>query len=351
MNAATEPVPPRSAAPDHARPHAQAAPPSRIVRGRRPWIEGQELVLIGVLLALWAAMGLLTPTFLEASNVFAIFYHVAPITIIGMAMTPIMCTAGIDVSVGASMAIVMVVIGRLVRDLGAGLALALVVALGVGALLGSLNALLIAIGRVPAMVCTFGTLNIFRFVALQIFGETQLAGVPGTLKGLGGSLADASFLGFPNAMWLALVLTALVWFYMRDWAAGRHVYAIGNDANAARLAGVKVRRRVFELYVFCGMMVGLAGVVSIGSGGLIQQNVGYGMEMSVIAACVIGGTSVIGGRGTVLGTLLGAVLVGSVEAAVIHLHLPNQLTQLFVGVIILVAVGVDLVRQARRARR
>ena len=88
----------------------------------------------------------------------------------------------------------------------------------------------------------------------------------------------------------------------------------------------------------------------MGGGGLIQQNVGYGMEMSVIAACVIGGTSVVGGRGTVLGTLLGAVLVGSVQAAVIHLHLPTEITQLFVGVTILVAVGVDLLRQSRRAR-
>lgn len=317
---------------------------------RRPWIEGQELILVGVIVVLWALMGFATPTFLEPSNVFSIFYSVAPIAIIGIAMTPIMCTAGIDVSVGATQAVVMVVVGRLIRDMGFNAPLAILAAIVVGGLLGAVNAFLIAFGRVPAMVCTFGTLNIFRFIALQIFGETQLAKVPSTLKGLGGSIADASFLGLPNAMWLAIVLMVIVWFYMRDWATGRHIYAIGNDANAARLAGVKVRRRTFELYVFCGIMVGIASVIAVGSGGLIQQNVGIGMEMSVIAACVIGGTSVVGGRGTVFGTLLGAILVGSVQAAVIHLHLPNQLTQLFVGAIILIAVGVDLARQARRAR-
>ncbi|RAX18927.1 ABC transporter permease [Actinomyces sp. Z5] len=319
-------------------------------RGRRPLIEGQEMVLVVVIALLWLVMGVTTPTFVEPSSVFAIFYTVAPIALIGIAMTPIMCAAGIDVSVGSGLAVVMVVVSKLIRDFDINAPVAIAVALLVGSALGVVNATLIAFGRVPAMVCTFGTLNVFRYVALQVFGETQVAGVPGTLGFLGGSISRARFLGLPNAMWLAIVLTAIVWVYMRHWATGRHIYAIGNDADAARLAGVKVRRRIFMLYVFCGAMVGLAAVVSVGSGGLIQQNVGIGMEMSVIAACVIGGTSVIGGRGTVLGTLLGAVLVGSVQAAVIHLHLPTEITQLFVGIIILIAVGVDLLRQARRAR-
>ncbi|MDO4901708.1 ABC transporter permease [Actinomyces sp.] len=317
---------------------------------RRRVVEGQEMVLVAVIVLLWLAMGVTTPTFVEPSSIFAIFYTVAPIALIGIAMTPIMCAAGIDVSVGSSLAVVMVVVSKLLRDFDINAPAAIAVALLVGSALGTVNATLIAFGRVPAMVCTFGTLNVFRYIALQVFGETQVAGVPGTLAFLGGSISRARLLGLPNAMWLAVILAAVVWAYMRHWAAGRHLYAIGNDADAARLAGVKVRRRVFVMYVFCGAMVGLAAVVSVGGGGLIQQNVGIGMEMSVIAACVIGGTSVVGGRGTVLGTMLGAVLVGSVQAAVIHLHLPTEITQLFVGVIILIAVGVDLLRQSRRAR-
>ncbi len=321
-----------------------------VPKRRRPWIEGQELVLVGVIAAVWILMAIVTPTFIEPSSVFSIFYGVAPIIVMGVAMTAIMCTAGIDVSVGSMLAVVMVVVGRMLRDLHVSGPVAILVAIIVGALLGAINAALISFGRVPAMVVTFGTLNIFRFVALQVFGDTQLAGVPNTLRFLGGGV-DASFLGIPNAMWLALLIALLAWFYMRDWATGRHIYAIGNDPVAARLAGVKVQRRVFELYVFSGIAVGIAGVMMIGNGGLVQQNIGTGLEMSVIAACVIGGTSVIGGRGTVLGTVLGAILVGSVQAAVTHLHLPSQLTQLFVGVIIIIAVGVDLARQARRNRK
>lgn len=313
-------------------------------------IEGQELVLAGVIGVLWAVMGIVSPTFLTASSVFDIFYSVAPIAIIGIAMTAVMSTAGIDVSVGSMLAVVMVVVARVIRDYDAGFFLGFLVAIGVGAVLGLINASLIAFGRVPAMVCTFGTLNVFRWLALQIFGDNQISGVPSTFSLIGGSV-NASFLGIPNAMWLALILGAGAWYYMRNYATGRHIYALGNDMAAARLAGVNVTRRLFSVYVGSGVAVGIAALVSIGSGGLIQQNVGYGLEMSVIAACVIGGTSVLGGRGTVLGTVLGAVLVGSVQAAVIHLHWPNQLTQLIVGIIIIVAVGVDLARQARRAKK
>lgn len=321
----------------------------RRLKTSRPLLEGQEIILIFVIVIIWAAMGVLTPTFLDPASAFDVFYGVAPIAIMALAMTPIMCTAGIDVSVGSMMAVVMVVVGKLLRDLEVNAIVAIAIGILVGAVLGAINASLICFGRIPAMVCTFGTLNIFRYVALQIFGDTQVSGVPSTLGFIGGSI-NSSLLGLPNAMWLALVLTVLVWFYMRNFATGRHIYAIGNDINAARLAGVKVNKRLFWLYTASGIAAGLAALISIGNGGLIQQNVGVGMEMSVIAACVIGGTSVLGGRGTVAGTLLGAILVGSVQAAAIHLHLPSSLTQLFVGIIIIIAVGVDLYRQARRSR-
>jgi ribose transport system permease protein len=112
-----------------------------------------------------------------------------------------------------------------------------------------------------------------------------------------------------------------------------------------------VRRRQISAYVLTGACVGLAACVLIGSGGLVQQNVGTGLELRVIAAVVIGGTSIIGGRGTVLGTLLGALLVGTVSSAVTLLSWPSELTQLFIGLFILVAVGVDLLRERRRSAR
>jgi ribose transport system permease protein len=324
------------------------APPIARRRPRVRPIEGQELALIGVTGLLWLVLALATDTFLTAGNVQNILFTVAPIALVGIGMTAVIVTAGIDVSVGSQAAVVMVVIALLVRDAGLPFLPALAVAVVTGLVLGAVNGLLVAYGGIHPIIVTFGTLNIYRFVALQIFGNEQVAGVPGAFGPIGGG-AEGRLLGVPAAWWLTLVLAAGMWCYMRFWATGRHLYAVGGDAFAARLAGVRVRRRQISAYVLTGACVGLASCVLIGSGGLVQQNVGSGLELRVIAAVVIGGTSIIGGRGTVLGTLLGALLVGTVTSAVTLLTWPTELTQLFIGVFILVAVGVDLLRERRRS--
>lgn len=326
---------------------------SSLVTSRRrrslPVLQGQEVVLIGVLIVLWAALAVATDTFLTVNNIGSILYQVAPIAIIGVGMTAVMVTAGIDVSVGSQIAVVMVVVSQMLRDLEASFVVAIVVGIIVGVALGSVNAILITAARIHPMIVTFGTLNIFRFIALQIFGDQQVDGVPNTLAAIGGS-NQAHTLGIPNAFWIAIILVIFVWAYMRSWAGGRHLYAIGGDAAAARLAGVKVNKATAGVYILTGACVGLAAAIMIGSGGLVQQNIGAGLELQVIAAAVIGGTSVLGGRGTVFGTLLGALLVGSVSSAVTHLSWPSELSNLFVGASIVIAVGVDLARQKRRAR-
>lgn len=323
-------------------------PPAPRLR-RQPLVEGQEAVLIAVIIIMWALLAVVTDTFMTANNIQTVLYTVAPIAIIGVGMTAVMVTAGIDVSVGSQMAIGMVVVGKLLRDAEFGWVPALAIAVVVGSILGAINGLLIVGGRIHPMIITFGTLNVYRYVALQIFGDQQVSGVPDDFAFIGGSVQAVTF-GIPNALLLALGLMAVVWAYMRRWAGGRHLYAIGGDAGAARLAGIRVNRKLIGVYVFIGVLVGVAAVVQLGSGGLIQQNVGIGLELQVIAACVIGGTSVLGGRGTVFGTLLGALLVGTVSSAVTHLGWPNELTNFFVGVFIIVAVGVDLIRQKRRAK-
>ncbi|MCL6424164.1 ABC transporter permease [Brachybacterium sp. JHP9] len=328
----------------------QEKAPRPVPRLRRtPIIEGQEAVLIAVLVIVGVLLAVFTDTFMTSANIQTVLYTVAPIAIIGVGMTAVMVTAGIDVSVGSQMAIAMVVVGKLLRDTDLGWFPALVVAVVVGSILGIINGLLIVVGRIHPMIITFGTLNVYRYVALQIFGDQQVSGVPDDLGFIGGSVQAVTF-GIPNALLLAMALMVIMWAYMRQWAGGRHLYAIGGDPGAARLTGIQVNRKLISVYVLIGVLVGIASLVQVGSGGLIQQNVGIGLELQVIAACVIGGTSVLGGRGTVFGTLLGALLVGTVSSAVTHLGWPNELTNLFVGIFIIVAVGIDLVRQKRRTK-
>ena len=313
-------------------------------------IEGQELVLLGVLALTWFALSVATDTFLTAGNLRNIAFSVAPVALIGIGMTAVIVTAGIDVSVGSQVAVVIVVVAKLVRDAGVPLLPALAVALVLGGALGLVNGLLVSLGRIHPIIVTFGTLNLYRFLSLQVFGNEQVSGVPGTFAVLGGGGAG-QLAGIPTAFLLAVVLGALMWCYMRYLPTGRHLYAVGGDPLAARLAGVDVRRRTVSAYVLTGACAGLATCVLIGSGGLVQQNAGSGLELAVIAAVVIGGTSIVGGRGTVLGTLLGALLVGTITSAVTLLGWSSQLTNLFIGAFILVAVGADLLRERRRQSR
>jgi rhamnose transport system permease protein len=311
--------------------------------------EGPEVVLIAVVALLWIVLGFGTDTFFAASNIQNILATVAPVTIIGVGMTAVIVTAGIDVSVGSALAVVLVVVAKLLRDSGLSLVVAVLAGLVVGGLLGVLNGLLVAYGRVHAIIITFGTLNIFRFVALQIFDGKEVAGVPPTLGFLGGGASGRSF-GVPHSWLLAVLLALGLWLYMRHIPSGRHLYAIGGNAPAARLAGVRVTHRLVSVYAVTGVLVGLAACCVIGGGGLVAQSAGTGLELQVIAAVVIGGTSILGGRGSVLGTVFGALLVGTVTSAVTLLGWRSELTALFIGVFILLAVGADLVRERRRRR-
>ncbi len=242
-----------------------------------------------------------------------------------------------------------VVVAKQLVDSGLSLLPAVLLSVAVGGVLGLINGVLIAYGRVHAIIITFGTANLFRFLGLQLFGGTTVNGIPDTLDVFGRGGAGRT-LGVPHSFLVMLVIAALAWYYLRHTAGGRHLYAIGGDANAARLAGVKVQRRVLLAYVLTGLVTGLAACFVIAQGtATLAPNVGDGMELAAIAAVVIGGTSIMGGRGSVLGTVLGALLVQTVTSGVTQLNWPSQLASLFIGIFILIAVGADLLRQ--RARR
>jgi len=311
-------------------------------------ITGQEIVLIAVIAVLWVVLALATPAFLTAGSIRPLLVATAPIALIGVGMTIIIITGGIDVSVGGAIMVCSVLIAKaLVADVS--LVPAVLLSIVVGGLLGLVNGVLIAYGRVHAIIITFGTANIFLFVGLQIFGSSTVNGIPQTFDIFGRGEAG-QILGIPNAFLITAVVTAIAWWYLRHTAGGRHFYAVGGDAHAARLAGVKVQRRQLLAYLVTGLLVGLAACFVIAQGtSTLDQSVGSGKELAVIAAVVIGGTSIMGGRGSVLGTFLGALLVQSVTSGVTQLGWKSQLSDLFVGLFIIVAVGTDLLRE--RARR
>jgi ribose transport system permease protein len=328
-----------------------AGPAGRRLRVLAPPVTGQEFVLLGVIAVVWVLLGLATPAFLSAGSIQPLLGAVAPIALIGIGMTVVIITGGIDVSVGAMIAVCSVIVAKLVLvQAGLGLTVAVLIAVVVGGLLGLCNGVLIAYGRVHAIIITFGTANIFLWISLRLFNSTTVNNIPDTLASLGNGAAGRT-LGVPNSFLITVVLVALAWVYLRHTAGGRHFYAVGGDPLAAQLAGVRVRRRVLLAYVLTGLLTGLASCIVVAQGSNLGQNVGNGKELAVIAAVVIGGTSITGGRGSVLGTVLGALLVQTVASGVTQLGWRSELSDLFVGVAIIIAVGADLIRERARRRR
>lgn len=314
-----------------------------------PPVSGQEIVLLVVIAALWVALGIFTPAFLTGGSIRPLLIGVAPIALIGVGMTFVIISGGIDVSVGSGLMVCGVVTAKLLVNQSLPMVPAILLAMAAGAILGLVNGVLIAWGRVHPIIITFGTLNIFQWVGRQIFHSSTVNGIPGTFDFFGRGNAGSTF-SVPHSFLLMLLIAAAAWWYLRQTPGGRHYYAIGGDPLAADLAGVKVRPLVTAAYVLTGAMVGLASVFTIAKGtSTLDQSIGFGLELSVIAAVVIGGTSIVGGRGSVLGTVLGALLVQTVTSGVTQLGWPSQLASLFVGVFVIIAVGADLIRE--RARR
>ena len=328
----------------------QAAPARGQQRVIAPPVTGQELVLVGVIAVVWVLLAVFTPAFLTPESIQPLLVRLAPIGVMAVGMTFIIITAGIDISVAANLMVCAVVTAKLLTT-GLAFLPALLVALVLGAVLGAVNGVLIAYGRVPAIIITFGTANVFQFVGLRIFNSQTVNNIPATFAFFGQGPPGRT-LGVPHSFVIMALIVAAGWWYLRHFAGGRHLFAIGGDPRAAALAGVDVRRRTFLVYTLTGLLVGLAACFTLAGGtSNLDQNVGRGQELAVIAAVVIGGTSILGGRGSVLGSVLGALLVQTVSSGVTQLNWPSQLSAFFVGVFIIIAVGADQIRERRRRGR
>jgi ribose transport system permease protein len=315
-----------------------------------PVVTGQEVVLVAVIAVLWVLLGIFTPSFLSPGSIGPLLVAVAPVALIGIGMTFIIITGGIDVSVAGMTMVSAVVTARLLVSFEIPLILAVLVSMAVGAALGSLNGFLVAYARVHPIIITFGTWNLFLFLGYRVFDSSTVNGIPRTFEVFGKGAAGTT-LGVPNAFAIVVVLVIAAWWFLRYTRAGRNLYAIGGNAEAARLTGIAVQPRLVWVYAITGLLVGLAACITIASGtSSLDQSVGNGRELEVIAAVVIGGTSIMGGRGSVVGTLLGALLVQTVSVGVTQLGWPSQLSRLFVGAFIIIAVGTDLVREHARRK-
>ncbi|MBU6498047.1 MAG: ABC transporter permease [Rhodospirillales bacterium] len=274
-----------------------------------------------------------------------ILQQVMIIGVIGIAQTLIITTAGIDLSVGAIMVLSSVVMGRLAIDNHVPVALALAAGLAVGAACGLVNGLIIALVRLPPFIATLGTLNIFFALNLwysnseTIRSEDIEAKAP-ALQWFGHAIdVHGARLTYGSIFMIALFV--LFAYLLSSTAWGRHVYATGDDEEAARLAGISPRRIYLSVYTLAGFICALGGWVLIGRIGSVSPQSGQTANLDSITAVVIGGTSLFGGRGAIIGTLIGALIVGVFRNGLALAGVDVLWQELAVGVLIIVAVAID----------
>ncbi|WP_231505248.1 ABC transporter permease [Cellulomonas sp. URHE0023] len=303
-----------------------------------------------VLVASIIVFGLLNDRFLQPGNLSLITQQVAVVGTIGVAQTLVILTAGIDLSVGA----VMVLSGMVMAQTATTNGLPAVVAIGVGLVValaaGGVNGLLVTRLRLPPFIATLGTLNVF--IALTLLysqGSTVRGGDMPALLTWTGTTFDVGGVRISTGVLLMLALYVIVAAILGRTAWGRHVYAVGDDKEAARLAGISVNRVLMSVYLTAGAILALGAWIQIGRSNAASPNVGVDLNLDSITAVVIGGTSLFGGRGTVWGTLLGALIVGVFRNGLSLAGLDVLYQTLAVGVLIIVAVSVDQwIRKVRK---
>lgn len=305
---------------------------------------------IGVaLVCLTAVFALLSPIFLTPSNLTNIFTQISINVILAVGMTFVILIGGIDLSVGSVMAFCAVVAGTVLKleglDTGAAIGLALLASIVVGALCGLANGAVSAYWGIPSFIVTLGMLNIARGAALQWTQARSLYEFPDAFNDFG----SATLLGAPAIFLVALALVALGWFVLNRTVFGRLIYAIGNNEEAVRLAGHNVMGYKIAAFVICGAAVGVGAVIYMTRLTIASPISGIGFELNAIAAVIIGGTSLSGGRGSIVGTLLGACIIGVLANGLILIGMSDFLRQMVTGFVIILAVVLDVYR-ARLAR-
>ena len=303
------------------------------------------MVPVIVLILSVIAFGLVSPNFFSAFNLSLILQQVAIVGILAAAQSLVILTAGIDLSVAAVMVMTSVIMGRLSIDLGMPVPLAILVGLAASSLTGLLNGALVTKLRLPPFIVTLGTWNVF--LALNYYASaretirSQTLDAEAPLLKLFGERFSVGGAVLTWGVVLMVVIFAALWFALNRTAWGRHVYAVGDDKDAAELAGIRTDRTVTSVYVLAGFIAGLAAWASIGRVGSVSPTSFFEGNLESITAVVIGGISLFGGRGSILGPMIGALIVGVFNSG-LRLAGVDVLWQLFAtGWLIIAAVAID----------
>lgn len=299
-------------------------------------LKNRELSAFLAIIVLFAGLVALNPAYFSLQTLAMIFASSQILCLLALGATLVMLTRNIDVSVGSTVGLSAIAVGVALNS-GYGLMTAIAFALAIGALAGAFNGLLVVGLRIPAIVATLGTLGLYRGVMLLWTGGKWIEGLPNSLK----ALSEPAFIGISPLGWLVLVLLLVGGWVLSRTAFGRDFYAVGDNLAAARQLGVAVNRTRMLAFTLNGMLAACAGIVFAAQIGFVPNQTGSGLEMKAIAACVLGGISLLGGTGTLLGAFLGAFFLTQIDTVLVLFRLPAWWNDFIAGLVLLGVLVLD----------
>ena len=302
----------------------------------------REAGVLGALVVLCIVLSLASPYFFTLRNIFNVLQGMSTIGIMAVGATMVLVAGGLDLSVGSVLAVGAVLTARLMTYQGVNPWLAAGAGLSAGLAFGLVNGLLVTRARIVPFIATLGTLSVGRGLAFSLASGPSGVASNVPMRDAGVGFLGAGYVGpvpMPVILMVAIVVAAAV--FLGNTVLGRQIYAVGSNLRAARLCGVDVDRVQCFTYIVAGGLSALAGIINTGLLSTASTNLGQGVELDVIAAAVIGGTSLVGGEGSVVGTLFGAAIMAVVRNAFVLLGLPLHFQTMIIGVVILLAVGLD----------
>ncbi|MFM2483550.1 ribose ABC transporter permease [Celerinatantimonas yamalensis] len=304
----------------------------------KQWLIDQKSLI--ALLLLIVVVSFLSPNFFTLDNFFNILRQTSVNAIMAVGMTMVILTAGIDLSVGSVLALCGAFAAAMINA-HVPLALTVIGTLAAGALLGTLSGVIIAKGKVQAFIATLVTMTLLRGVTLVFTGGRPISNGFDPLANAFSWFGTGYLLGIPMPIWLMLATFGAGWYVLNHTRFGRYIYALGGNEAATRLSGINVDRVKIGVYAISGMLAALAGIIVTSRLSSAQPTAGTGYELDAIAAVVLGGTSLMGGKGRVMGTLVGALIIGFLNNALNLLDVSSYFQMIAKAVVILLAVLVD----------
>jgi len=316
------------------------APPAFRIR-RSLAAHGQELIILAAIVVLFLVVGAINPRFLSDTNLVSVFSGNAYIAVAAIGMSMVIISGNIDVSVGSLIGVLATIAGTLAVG-GYPIWLCWVLPVLVGIAVNAFVGVLVAYARIPSIVVTLGMLSILKGGLISVTGGAWISNMPD-----GFFIAQMRLFGIPAPVYFMVVLTILAALWMRYSAFGRAIYAIGGNAEAACVTGIRIEPSIVGVFAIHGLFAGIAAILFATQLQIIQSTVPPNLELTVITASVVGGVSILGGTGTVIGSTLAAVLFAAIGSALIFVNISAYWLRAVQGLLILATVLADMARRHR----